>query len=250
MDKFTPELRIFGDGDQLVFAFDSAFEMDVMRAARSIKLPAEFKQLSFALDGFNDNSVSDDGDRRSVVGKINLIITDVNGDETTHELADCKFMLPAIGRKRGAVQFVPVSQVEYAVRQGVSDALGAAIVDFYSARYASGNIAQALMVPAENGASRLPEASPSRRRAANDEPKAFRRKMMLAIVGAPLLVLFVAWGGGKVFTPSSPIEDAVARAMVQDPASVAAQVELTKETLKQMGLDPGQSGDIGCLTPQ
>lgn len=196
MDNFTPELRIFGDGDQLVFAFDSAFEMDVMRAARSIKLPAEFKQLSFALDGFNDNSVSDDGDRRSVVGKINLIITEVNGDETTRELADCKFVLPAIGRKRGAVQFVPVSQVEYAVRQGVSDALGAAIVDFYSTRYVSGNIAQALMVPAENGVPRLPEA-PSRRRAANDDPKAFRRKMMLAIVGTPLLVWFVAWGGGQ-----------------------------------------------------
>ena len=35
--------------------------------------------------------------------------------------------------------------------------------------------------------------------------------------------------------------------MKEDPASVAAQVELTKQTLKQMGLDPGKSGDTGCL---
>ncbi|AYK20533.1 hypothetical protein [Aeromonas veronii] len=74
--------------------------------------------------------------------------------------------------------------------------------------------------------------------------------MALAIVGAPLLIWFLAWGGSKVLTPSSPIEDAVARAMAQDPASVASQVELTKQTLQQMGLDPGQSGDIGCLAPQ
>ena len=43
MDNFAPELRIFGNGDQLVVAFDSLSGMDVKRAARSIQIPAAFK---------------------------------------------------------------------------------------------------------------------------------------------------------------------------------------------------------------
>ena len=55
------------------------------------------------------------------------------------------------------------------------------------------------------------------------------------------------------FAPSSQELSAEAQQKVllgdmkEDKASVAAQVELTKETLKQMGLDPGKSGDVGCL---
>lgn len=256
MDNFAPELRIFGNGDQLVVAFDSLSGMDVKRAARSIQIPAAFKQLSFALEGFDKDSATDVGDRRTVLGKINLVTTDAGGETASHELADCQFVLPAIGKpKNGVFQFAPVEQVKYAVRQGVSDALVVALTDFYAVRPASSDAVaghQVIMAPTRSGMGATPAvAEASRRRAAaNDEPKALRRKMALAIVGAPLLIWFLAWGGSKVLTPSSPIEDAVARAMAQDPASVASQVELTKQTLQQMGLDPGQSGDIGCLAPQ
>lgn len=61
MDNFAPELRIFGNDEQLVVAFDSLSRMDVKRAARSIQIPATFKQLSFALDGFD--SATDVGGR-------------------------------------------------------------------------------------------------------------------------------------------------------------------------------------------
>ncbi len=252
MDNFAPELRIFGNDEQLVVAFDSLSRMDVKRAARSIQIPATFKQLSFALDGFD--SATDVGGRRTVAGKINLISTEANGGDTKHELASCQFVLPANGKpKNGVFQFPTVEQVEFAVRQGVSDALVAALTNFYSVG-SSDVVAghQVVMTPAYSGMGAtpaVPEAS-RRRAAANDEPKASRRKMALAIVGAPVLIWFLAWGGAKVFTPSAPVQDAVARAMTQDPASVASQVELTKQTLQQMGLDPGQSGDIGCLAPQ
>jgi len=263
MDNFAPELRIFGNGDQLVVAFDSLSVMDVNRAARSIQIPAAFKQLSFALEGFDKDSVTDVGDRRTVMGKINLVTTDAGGETASHELADCQFVLPAIGKpKNGVLQFAPVERVEYAVRQGVSDALIVALTDFYAVRQASSDAVsvhsdavsghQVIMAPTRSGMGAITAvAEASRRRAAaNDEPKAFRRKMALAIVVAPLLIWFLAWGVSKVLTPSSPIEDAVARAMAQDPDSVVSQVELTKQTLQQMGLDPGQSGDIGCLAPQ
>lgn len=255
IDNFTPELRIFGRGDRLVVAFDSLSGMDEKRAARSIQIPATFKQLSFALEGFDKDSATDVGNRRKVMGKINLVTTDASGETTTHELAVCQFVLPAVGKpKNGVFQFAPVEQVEYAVRQGVSDALIDALTDFYAVRASGDAVAgqQVIMATARGGMSANPAVAeaPKRHAVVSDSPKAFRRKMALAIVGAPLLIWFLAWGASKVFAPSSPIEDAVARAMAQDPASVASQVELTKQTLRQMGLDPGQSGDIGCLAQQ
>jgi len=255
MDNFAPELRIFGNGDQLVVVFDTLAGMDMKRAVRSTRIPADFKQLSFELDGFDKDSVVDVGDRRTVTGRINLFSLDVSGKKDRHELSSCQFVLPVIGKsKKGGSQFAQVEQVEHAVRQGVSDALVAALTDFHALRPVGGdNVAgnQAIMARGDNGMSAAPAVAemPRRRAAANEEPKAYRRKMALAIVGAPLMIWFLAWGISKVLTTSSPIEDAVARAMAQDPASVASQVELTRQTLQQMGLDPGQSGDIGCLVP-
>lgn len=66
-----------------------------------------------------------------------------------------------------------------------------------------------------------------------------------------MLLVFAA--KAMFFAPSSAELSAEAQQKVllgemkEDKASVAAQVELTKETLKQMGLDPGKSGDVGCL---
>ncbi|AYK20459.1 hypothetical protein [Aeromonas veronii] len=168
MDNFAPELRIFGNGDQLVVAFDSLSGMDVKRAARSIQIPAAFKQLSFALEGFDKDSATDVGDRRTVVGKINLVTTDAGGETASHELADCQFVLPAIGKpKNGVFQFAPVEQVEYAVRQGVSDALVVALTDFYAVRPASGDAVaghQVIMAPTRSGMGATPAVAEASRR--------------------------------------------------------------------------------------
>ena len=67
------------------------------------------------------------------------------------------------------------------------------------------------------------------------------------------LMLLAFAAKAMFFAPSSAELSAEAQQKVllgemkEDKASVAAQVELTKETLKQMGLDPGKSGDVGCL---
>lgn len=254
---FSPELRIFGDGDQLVIAFDSLSAFDAKRAARSIRIPSAFKQLSFSLEGFDKDSVTDVGDRRTVVGKIKLAIVGDDGQETFNELADCRFIIPAFGKaKNGVFPFAPVEHIEYSVRQGVSDALVMATANYYASRSTGatsgvmaghqGMMPPALVVaPATAGSDEALRARP----AANDGAKTSRRKILLA-VGAPLFILFLAWGVLKASAPVSPIDEAVARAMASNPSSVASQVEMTKEVLKQMGLDPGQSGDLGCLAPQ
>lgn len=255
MDNFSPELRIFGLDAVTVVVFDTLSALDKARAARTVYLPKNIKQFAFRLEGFNAESKVDLGDRRTITGKIILVGTDDAG-ETNYELAAPVFLLAAIGKanKDGTFNFATVDEVEYNVRQGVSDALIGAMGDYFAAASApAASVAQApypVMTPI--GAQSQGAAVVSTRvrgvAAANDEKKSYRRKMAFAIIGAPLLIWFVAWGGSHLLRPANPIEDAVAKAMRQDPSSVQAQVELTKQTLQQMGLDPGQSGDIGCLT--
>ena len=73
---------------------------------------------------------------------------------------------------------------------------------------------------------------------------------MAAALITPLLVYGLLAATGTLGKRADPIQEAVAQAMTQDPRSLQAQVDLTKETLKQMGLDPGKAGDTGCFAPQ
>ncbi|WP_323025713.1 hypothetical protein [Castellaniella sp.] len=70
--------------------------------------------------------------------------------------------------------------------------------------------------------------------------------VLAALISFAAVAGLESWSGGKM----DPIQAAVSQNMTQDPASIMAQVELTKETLRQMGLDPGRGGDLGCLAPQ
>jgi hypothetical protein len=86
--------------------------------------------------------------------------------------------------------------------------------------------------------------------AANDTGKngaKFRRQIWAAATITPIVVVGAIWLSSAKSTQADPIHDAVAQAMVQQPTAAEAQVELTKQTLKQMGLDPGAAGDTGCL---
>lgn len=252
MENFAPELCIFGLDDVSVVVFDTLSPFDKTRAARSVYLPKNIKQLSFKLNGFDANNTADLGDSRTITGDIIL-----QADESDYELAKVTLVLPAISkvRKDGTFEFISIEDVEYNVRQAVSDALNFAMNKYFSHKSApvanAPQMSYVASVPVGGQAQNSMSMSArfKGQAASNDEKKSYRRKMLIAI-GAPLLLLFVLWAGSRLVKPVNPIEDAVAKAMRQDPSSVQAQVELTKQTLQQMGLDPGQSGDIGCLTPK
>lgn len=250
MLTFTPDLRIFANGDLLVVHFDTRSQLDTQRASRCVQISKNFKQLSFAIEGFDAQSITDDLGKgyRSIAGKILLTVTtDVSNEEQRFDLACCNFVLPAIGGKpkRGVFQFFTAEQFEYVVRQGVSASLSAALSEYCNSCRSQGLSIVSSQLHSPPTVSGVNVTSS----AANDD-SAFKKKLVMSVIAAPILTLLVAWGGSSFFNKSSPIEEAVARQMVQDPESIAAQVELTKQTLKQMGLDPGQSGDIGCLAPQ
>ena len=74
-------------------------------------------------------------------------------------------------------------------------------------------------------------------------------KMMLAFLGLLGVLLLVA-----VFkimaAPSDPVQVAVNKALANDPRARDEQIEITRQTLREMGLDPGKNGDLGCLAAQ
>ncbi len=61
----------------------------------------------------------------------------------------------------------------------------------------------------------------------------------------PILIISLVWGIAKS-TNKDPIRQAMLDSQNSQQAA-QAQVDLTRETLKQMGLDPGKNGDVGCL---
>ena len=50
--------------------------------------------------------------------------------------------------------------------------------------------------------------------------------------------------------PSDPVQVAVNKALANDPRARDEQIEITRQTLREMGLDPGKNGDLGCLAAQ
>ena len=77
---------------------------------------------------------------------------------------------------------------------------------------------------------------------------------LIAACLVPLMfVLFFWWLGGSGSEPSASsqaYDEAFQKAMATNPEVIESQVQMTKETLKGMGLDAGAAGDLGCLAPE
>jgi len=77
---------------------------------------------------------------------------------------------------------------------------------------------------------------------------------LIAACLVPLIfVLFFWWLGGSGSAPSASsqaYDEAFQKAMATNPEVIESQVQMTKETLKGMGLDAGAAGDLGCLAPE
>jgi len=83
-----------------------------------------------------------------------------------------------------------------------------------------------------------------------DSDKKFNN-LLLACILVPLFILILSWAFVSKRQENDPVKQAVLEAMKTNPQLVQSQVETTKQTLKDMGLDPGKYGDVGCLvSPQ
>ena len=255
--EFDPSIRLFGSAEHLLVVFDSQSPHDALRATRTGRIPTAFKQLSLVVAGLD--AAEDDGHRRMLTGSVSLAIQDDADVLSSYELAALQLVFHAEADRKGALTHIDPALVAYQVRQALSECLNQALNDYFQREEAQKASAQPealqpVAVSAQyHGAAPQPSRKALREQAASDaerQARSRRRKAVLAWVVPPVLVIAVLSTLSHLASSQSPIENAVAQQMANDPESIKAQVELTKQTLQSMGLDPGQGGDLGCLAPQ
>lgn len=277
MEQFTPDIHIVAiDTNDVVVTFDTAAAHDHMRGLKVVRFPRTFTEMSFTLEGFQDVVDSTVDDKKAFHGTIFLNVKFADGD-ATYILGTPHFSINAESKstnRKGPViyTFPSADALALTIRHGLSTALGRAIALYYAKEvhidtmarmparsatgYVAGNNVPSVPTPVTATAPNFDvhafygNAVPAIN---NDEfldKKRFRKRLVVAAVATPIVIYLMLWIGGSIFKKTDPIQDAVAKAMTHDQRSVQSQVELTKETLKQMGLDPGKSGDVGCLAPQ
>lgn len=266
MIQFTPEISIVAvDEHDAIVSFDSAAANDHARTVRALRIGRDFAAVTFELNGFADTDLSAVGDRKEYRGTIDLVTTARDGTVQRHALAAPELWLPAQGKMRrgGGFVFPAPADVALALRQGLADAMGQALAAYYGKEAQIDLQARTPAAPAVHelrgvGGAAAPTAAQAawfgKRPAANQagpastKQRTWRRIMVAALVTP--LVVYGALAATGATRRADPIQEAVAHAMAQDPRSLQAQVDLTKETLKQMGLDPGKAGDTGCFAQQ
>lgn len=267
-EHFKPEMRIVAVGnEQALVTFDSAAAYDLNRSPVGLRIPRAFDSIKIQVGDVVDVPDVNCDSKRVYRGSLKLAVHS-GGQLTEYDLADLQLKIAALDKpKRGlpAKDFPAILSVASAIRQGASDALARAL-DTYIDKEGELATVQRLPAGAYSPAVRVVEAPVQtsmslpgflksavvNRSSANDnlhDAKKFRRQIVAAALATPIVVIGLMWATAKP-KPADPIQDAVAQAMLQTPAAAQAQVDLTKETLKQMGLDPGAAGDTGCLAAQ
>ncbi|MEM8515147.1 hypothetical protein RCH14_004507 [Massilia sp. MP_M2] len=268
LEQFKPDMRIVAvDGEQALVTFDSGAAYDLRRSPVALRIPRNFASLKLEVVEVVEVPDGKFDSKRVYRGAIKLHVK-CAADTQIYDLADFDLLIAAVGKPRRGLppsDFPPASAVTVVIRQGAADALSRAL-EAFSAKEGEVAVLQRLPVGAYSAPTQVVAAGPSasmsmpsfvrsaigNRNAANDTPadgKNFRKQMLAAAVLTPLIVVGFMWALSNN-KPADPIHDAVAQAMVQNPAAAQAQVELTKATLKEMGLDPGAAGDTGCLAAQ
>ncbi len=257
---FQPKLQIFSQGEQLVVLFDSNSPEDELRSTCALKMNSSFDRITTEVTSFDVTDLTAGiEDAKAYEGAIELAVYAPGSSEPTrHKLAAVRLVLkPARPRRRNtAAQFLSGEEVRNSVQHGVANAMSGALSEWlYTQQHSFKPVGEGVPLSQAVDAAHYPllrTVTPFSTRAANEQrpidvPKTQRRRVAMMALGVPAIALFVALGAGAVLRkPASPIEEAVAKSL-SDPNGATAQVELTRATLAQMGLDPGKSADLGCL---
>ncbi|MDB6014969.1 MAG: hypothetical protein JWL65_7219 [Gammaproteobacteria bacterium] len=260
MQVFAPALHIASvDHHDAAVIFDSGAANDYARAVKTVRVPRSFTEMSIQVSEFVEMQSEPTSTMREYSGSIVLHVKGADEREIQYVLAEPRFRLEA-ERTRGKPPLFPsTGTLTQTVRQGVAAAFGRALAGYQASEAQMDAIAR---LPA----GRLPIAAESLEHrgatitglggiaalegpthTATDsvvERTRFRNRVIAAVVISPLVVFALLSFVGK---KHDPIAEAVAKSMVEDPQSLASRVQLATATMKAMGLDPGKSGELGCL---
>ena len=250
LPDFQPDLRVVARGtasNRLMVLFDTATDADRKRTPRLVTINTE--GVKSIMPSVEDLIVAETvGDKQLVTGKIYLL-AEGGSDPAKYLLSDFALELLSSGRpnKEGAFPFPPLSEIDQALRQGVADAFSDASLYLLSS---PAEPSQAVVQGVSPWSGMMPAPAFAHHGRASDAATPSQRKRMLTLmIGIPLLVMALVWGVFKIITPRDPVQAAVAQALATDPRARDEQIEITRATLREMGLDPGKSGDLGCLAP-
>ena len=165
--------------------------------------------------------------------------SEASGTKNVINIASMQFHIPAIeySKKEQKYQYIEENIVEAIIREKVIDIFSEAMDNYLICQQMP--IQELKAIPSELNRNVIYSNSEEVKKTKNSLKWYHWLGMGVAAI---LLISFM--------TPKkTPIDTAVYNAMQQDPASVESQVELTKKTLKEMGLDVNNTGsDLGCLT--
>ena len=254
LPDFAPELRVVARGtasNRLVIVFDTATDLDLKRSPRIVMIDTEgVTSITTSVDEItSDDRVT----HQLVSGKINLLTQKDGAEPVKYLLAE--FQLQIEGGKSGKdgkLSYPPQGEIEQIIRQGVADAFTDASLEMMA-----GDPAPAVEYrgqedfPARQPWTPRPApvyagAGPALSMRASAAAKPRLSKKMIAFIGL-LAVLLLAAALKLMAAPADPVQAAVNKALANDPRARDEQIEITRQTLREMGLDPGKNGDLGCL---
>lgn len=255
LPEFAPELRVVARGtasNRLVIVFDTATDLDLKRSPRIVMIDTE--GVTSITTSVDEITTDDRVLHQLVSGKINLL-TQKDGTEAVKYLL-AEFQLQIEGGKAsgkdGKLSYPPEAEIEQIIRQGLADAFTDASLEMMA-----GDPAPAVEYrgqedfPARQPWTPRPApvyagAGPALSMRASAAAKPRLSKKMIAFIGL-LAVLLLAAALKLMAAPADPVQAAVNKALANDPRARDEQIEITRQTLREMGLDPGKNGDLGCL---
>lgn len=266
--SFAPTIQAHDIGDAWAISFDSGSIQDILRASRTVFVKKDgIKQLELKVAGFNVlGGPGAEGEGRAahsvptIYGRILLLVTHHTDSIDTYVLAECEFTPWAHHEGNAPVGDVArtVRDVAEVVRNGTTEAFTTVLPDLFPTKN------EGLPESFEAEGAAPPRTARPAGRARSDRVRSFGHRAhasrferwmpWLAVAGIAAVVWVVLSIFGRPV--HSPEQSALAAsapnvAALQLPQSTGAdaqaQVELVKSTLKSMGLDPGASGDTGCL---
>lgn len=230
LPDFAPELRVVACGtasNRLVIVFDTATDIDLKRSPRIVMIDTQ--GVTSITTNVDEITADDRMIHQLVSGKINLLTQKDGAEPVKYLLAEFQLQIEGGKAKDGKFSYPPQGEIEQVLRQGVADAFTDASLEMTS-RPAPAYVSAGPALSMRSSAAAKPRLS----------------KKMTAFIGI-LAVLLLAAILKIMAAPADPVQEAVNKALANDPRARDEQIEITRQTLREMGLDPGKNGDLGCL---
>lgn len=254
--NFEPLVRIFSwntENNEVAISFDSNFSYDSARTPKmvifSLKTKESFNALGFSVNTteFEHKNGVTTCTTKITISQQNSTVTsdtDESSEKIEYLLGSMDLVLPAVGSKNNQHIYIEESVIQEAVRDSILDEYSFALDQYLNNRTIQPTAVA--VTPSQELQYQSQTMSISKHTKAST---GFKWYQWAGIVLGTLFILWIiASAIGAASSKNSAIDNAVLNAMQQDPSAVDSQVKLTRETLKEMGLDvSGNNADLGCL---